>query len=259
MKRHRIFAIGLVTAALGLGIVPAAHAADVVVTGDRVVGSGTTIRGDLEVRQGDATVAEGAVITGDLIVRDGNARVFGTVRGNVRQSGPGGVSVGEAGRVHGGVIEVSGGSVSVSGKVLGPVGVIERDAGDVTVRGQVEKVDERGDGTVRVRDGIYSEVRGSIMEFDAGDVIVFLKSRDGDVVERGSVGYIIEKGTGGIIVLGEVRGNVREVGEGDLSLRETALVAGNAVESEAGDVLVYDGSQVEGTILETGDGQVVNR
>lgn len=259
MKVSRIVATGVAVTLLSVGIPAAAHAAEVTLRGDWVIPSGTVIDGDLKIVDGYVTVQAGAVVAGDLIVRNGDARVMGTVVGSVRQSGPGGVVVGENGRVNDGVVEVGDGNVSVSGRVFGSAGIVERDAGDVTVRGQVESVNERGEGTVRVRDGLYSEVRGSIKEYDAGDVIVFLDFRDGDTVVRGTAGSVNENGDGGIIVLGEVGGNVREKGAGNLTVRETALIEGNVVESEGGDVLIHEGSQIGGIILETGDGSVVSR
>ncbi|GAA5039401.1 hypothetical protein ACFQRL_02800 [Microbacterium fluvii] len=252
MRAARFFAI----AAAAVMIVAApvsAYAADsqpTIRTGDYRVPTHGVIQGDLIVRDGTAIVPSSARINGDLIVQNGSVRVFGTVSGDVRKYGTGGVLIGTDGTVFGSVADAGDGNVSISGRVMGHVA--EKLAGDVIVRGYAGSVTESHDrsGAFSGRIRIYGEVPGAVKDFDAGGVIL----------ERSAeVGSVVEYGAGSILVRGLVEGNVRETSDGDVLVYEYGAVLGNVVESEAGNVVIYDGAQIDGKSVEKGWGSIIMR
>lgn len=179
------------------------------IAGLLLVGLPTAAQADDDVvRYGNYTVRAGTTIDGNLIVRNGTLTIYGTVDGNVGQSGSGSVHVMRSGEVDGNITEYGTGGVSVAGEVDG--NIAERDSGDVIIdsTGDVDgNVGERSSGTVRIR----------------GDV-------DGNVGEAGT----------GHLVLGHtarVDGNVTEYESGDLHVWRGARVAGDIRETGAGSYL----------------------
>ena len=148
----------------------------------------------------------------------------GIVRGNVNQSGPGGVVIAAGGTVDGQVIESGDGSVFIDGTV--GKNVEERDAGDLVIgtNGLVRRnVSEFGAGSLTVQ----GTVDGDALEYGAGNLTV------SGVVH----GIATESGEGSLTISGTVDGRVTELGNGDLTVGGLAVI-GNGVDARPGGVCV---------------------
>lgn len=264
LKVSRILTVATCAALLAVGLPAAANAATSVHEGDFTVPKGTTYVGDLRVH-GDVVVGAGArvsgnlIVTGDVTLRGGSlvtqsvrvtdgtiSIVRATVVVDVRQTGAGGVAIYEGSEVRGDVSEQGAGNLSVNGHVGGAIA--EADAGALTVRGAVdESVKEQGSGNVLV----LGTVRGRVAEYDGGNLYVdkYVKGRTTD--PTGTTGDVIEHDLGALVVHGRVNGTARELGGGSIGVGRTAVITGNVVESEDGDVVVSTGATIGGEIRMT--------
>ncbi len=261
MRTSRILAVATCAALLAVGLPAAANAATSVHEGDFTVREGTTYVGDLRVN-GDVVVAAGATVSGNLIVTgdvtlrggsvvtqtvvvtDGTITVArATVIKNVRQTGAGGLAIYQGSDVRGDVSEQGDGNLSVNGDVGGAIA--EAGDGALNVRGTVdESAKEQGSGNVLV----LGTVRGRVAEYDGGYVVVETDAKAG---VTGTTGDVLEHDLGALIVRGHVNGTARELGGGSITVGRTAVITGNVVESEDGDVLVVTGARIAGKVVTT--------
>ncbi len=152
---------------------------------------------------GNYTVAAGTTIDGNLTVRNGFVHIRGKVDGNVRQIGPGRVRVFARGAVDGNINETGAGEVRVDGTVDGNVS--ERGLGSlfITRKGRVDgNALERGRGGI----AINGYLDGNAEEWDIGSIVIG-GYVDGNAIERSIGDIVIRRG-------GTLKGDAEENGPG---------------------------------------------
>lgn len=255
-QRRTLPGFALVLMILGSMVCPAA--ANVIVgnqhfVGDTTIAAGDTVLGNVTIRRGTLTVegtVEGNIVqlgAGDVLVGSCDFFSFGIVRGSIYELGSGDVFI-CFGSVEGDVNERGSGSVfGNTGSIIGNVS--ESFEGEVLVTMTYIEGDivERGPGDVEFSD---DQLEGNIHESGDGDATaVGFATVFGDVTERGrgslrveafsGVNSASEWGPGDVVVaIGQVYGDVREHGFGEVFVWNMSRIDGDIYESGFGDLTI---------------------
>ena len=206
-------------------------------TGVEVEGGREAVRsesGDLAV-----TVARAGMVTGDVRgLGDGDlsAVVAGTLRGDLVEEGAGDLRATVSGTVEGDLLARGGGALTVDVQEGGAVtGTVHDPAGPLTVAGSIGRVLYGNGGAVTVA----ATGRLTGVEVEGGREAV--RSESGDLAVT-------------VARAGTVTGDVRGLGDGDLSAVVAGTVRGDLVEEGAGDLRATVSGTVEGDLLARGGG-----
>ena len=206
-------------------------------TGVEVEGGTEALRseaGDL-----DVTVAEMGKVTGNIRGMGGgglSAMVAGTVTGDVIEEGAGDLDATVSGTVEGNVFGRGTGEHTVTVSNGGTVrGTIHLSASTVSVDGTAGRVRFDNGGMVRV--GGTGKLTG--VEVEGGREAV--RSEAGDLAVT-------------VAAMGTVTGDVRGLGDGDLSATVAGTVTGDVIEEGAGDLNATISGTVEGDLRAMGGG-----
>ena len=206
---------------------------------------------------GDSSMTVAGTVTGDVLGRGAGEHTVtvskgGTVTGDVRSEGGGDLSASVSGTVDGDVRAEDGGALRLDVREGGAVtGTVHDPAGLLTVAGRIGRLLYTSGGMVTVAatgrlTGVEVEGRREALRSEAGD-LAFTVAGMGTVT-----GDVRSMGDGDLTatVAGTVTGDVRSEGGGDLSASVSGTVDGD-VRAEDGGALrldVREGGAVTGTV-----------